>query len=98
MKCGHLKLYRSDGLDYWDSSKAKNTAHTVPDDTHHMLCNVDGDNLLTLEFGEQSLSVAARIRIGEVGCARFTNPHEYGTCGRIMIDGFIFRMLGGHEK
>ena len=48
IRCGHLKLYRSSALPNWHACIAKNTAHMLPDASYHVLCNVDGDNLLTL--------------------------------------------------
>ena len=56
----------------------------MADESFDVLVNVDGDNLLTLEFVEQSLRLAARIKEGEVGCAQ-CDGGEAGTYGRIMI-------------
>ena len=98
VRCGHLKLYRSDGLEFWHACVAKNTAHMVADDSYHVLCNVDGDNLLTLDFVEQSLAVAARVKSGEVACAQFYGSGEAGTYGRIMIDRTLFSKLGGYDE
>ena len=52
MRNGHLKLYRSSGLQYWHCCIAKNTAHMLPDPSFDVVCNVDGDNILTVEFVE----------------------------------------------
>ena len=97
-RCGHLKMYRSDGLEHWHACIAKNTAHMLADETHHVLCNVDGDNLLTLDFVELCLSVGARIKEGSVGCAQFYSTCEAGTYGRIMIARSLFRKLGGYDE
>ena len=71
----------------------------IPDASYHVLCNVDGDNLLTLEFVEQCLTIGARIKSGEVGCAQFYGSGEAGTYGRIMIQrNLFFYKLGGYDE
>ena len=70
----------------------------LPDASYHVLCNVDGDNLLTLDFVEQCLTIGARIKKEEVACAQFTAPREHGTYGRIMIRRDIFHKLGGYDQ
>ena len=82
---GHSKPYRSDGSEHWHACVAKNTAHMAADDSHHVLCNVDGDNLLTLDFVAQCLKVACRIKKGSVGCAQFSATTEAGTYGSMMM-------------
>jgi len=98
IRCGHLKLYRSDQWPYWHACIAKNPAHMLADESHHVLCNVDGDNLLTLDFVEHALEMAARIKSGAVGCAQFYGHGEAGTYGRIMIDRTLFHKLGGYDE
>lgn len=98
IRSGHLKLYRSKDLKFWHACIAKNTAHMLPDDSYHVLCNVDGDNLLTLEFVEQALVMAARMKSGEVGCTQFYGSGDAGTYGRIMIGRTLFHKLGGYDE
>jgi hypothetical protein len=98
IRSGHLKLYRSEHLKFWHACIAKNTAHMLADNSYHVLCNVDGDNLLTLEFVEQALEMAARVKSGEIACAQFYGSGNPGTYGRIMIDRTLFQKLGGYDE
>ena len=98
IRCGHLKLYRSSELKYWHACIAKNTAHMVVDESFDVLCNVDGDNLLTLGFVEHCLTMAGRMKSGEVGCTHFYGSGEAGTYGRIMITRNLFHKLGGYDE
>ena len=52
----------------------------------------------SLEFVEQCLTVGARIKSGEVGCAQFYASGEAGTYGRIMIERNLFCKLGGYDE
>ena len=94
----HLKLYRADGMEYWHCCVAKNTAHMVADESFDVLVNVDGDNLLTLEFVEQCLEIAHRMKSGSVALAQFYGSGEAGTYGRIMIRRSLFHLLGGYDE
>ena len=98
IRCGHLNLYRSKDLRYWHACIAKNTAHNIPDASYHVLCNVDGDNLLTLDFVEQCLTIGARIKADKVACAQFYASNEAGTYGHIMIQRDMFHKLGGYDE
>ena len=98
MRCGHLILYRPSELKYWHACIAKNAADMLPDDSDHVLCNVGGDNLPTLEFVEQCLTVGARIKSGEVGCAQFSASGDAGAYDRIMVGRNLFCKLGCYDE
>ena len=98
IETGHLKYFRSGDLQYWHACIGKNTSHMIPDDKYDTLVCVDGDNILTLEFVEQALVMAARIKASEVGCVQFLGPGEAGTYGRIMIGRALFHKLGGYDE
>ena len=95
---GHLRLYCAKGLDFWHASIAKNTSHMLPNDSYDALCNVDGDNLLTVEFVIAALEVAGRIKSGDVNVAQFYSTDAPGTYGRIMIKRSLFHALGGYDE
>ena len=95
---GHLRVYKSYELPYWDASRAKNTAHMLPDDSYPVLVNVDGDNLLTWEFVQSALVMAHRVCQGELNLVQFATTQDGGTYGRIMIGRALFRQLGGYDE
>ena len=93
-----LKLVPNIGIEILACLHCQEHCPHCLDDSFHVLCNVDGDNLLTLEFVEQCLVVGARIKSGEVGCAQFYASGEAGTYGRIMIERNLFCKLGGYDE
>ena len=76
----------------------KNTAHLLPDRSYGVLCNVGGDNVLTVEFVEQCLCVACRTKSGEVGRAQFHSHLQRGAYGRIMFGRTLFHTLAGCDE
>ena len=98
VRSGHLRIYRSRSLPHWHASVAKNTAHMQPGSEYHVLVNVDGDNLLTIEFVTASLFMADRISRGEVNLCQLASTSESGTYGRIMLSRTLYHKLGGYDE
>ena len=63
-----------------------------------LLCNVGGDNVLTVEFVEQCLCVACRSKSGEVGRAQFHSHLQRGAYGRIMFGLTLVHKLAGCDE
>ena len=96
---GHRQLYHSTGFVHRHAPIAKkNTAHLLPDRSYGVLCNVGGDNVLTVEFVEQCLCVACRSKSGEVGRAQFHSHLQRGAYGRIMFARTLFHKLAGCDE
>ena len=98
VRSDHLRIFRSRDLPHWHASVAKNTAHMQPGPEFDVLVNVDGDNLLTMEFVAACLVMSERIRRGEVNLCQFASTAESGTYGRIMMSRTMYHKIGGYDE
>jgi predicted glycosyltransferase involved in capsule biosynthesis len=89
LECGILKYYKTNEPEYFQMSHAKNTAHKLA--SGDILCNLDADNFLSVEFIETILKLFEKeeqIVIYGTG----------GANGKVCVTRDNFLKLGGYNE
>ena len=97
----------------WHASVAKNSSHLAAVEMFGMevvLCNVDGDNLITQPFLHTLLTSAEKMiqwkavggvpptSLPDIVGISFKAPNNPSTTGRIALGGRVFDTLGGYDE
>jgi hypothetical protein len=97
----------------WHASVAKNTSHVMAQTAYGrevVLCNVDGDNLITQQHLDTLLTSADKMikwkgvggvspkTVPEIVGMSFKAEHNASTTGRIALGGRVFQELHGYDE